>query len=59
MNEKINYTGANKAKIIEVIETIIVIGAGTKEDPARYLYQYWDLKGKLLAQKDSLKEQAL
>jgi hypothetical protein len=46
--------GTDKAKVIKVIQTISLLGEGTKENPVRYLYQYWDFKGNLLAKHDSL-----
>lgn len=36
------------ARIIPVIETIAVMGAGTEEDPVYELKQYWDLDGRLV-----------
>lgn len=48
--------GTYEAKIVKVIVTKSTIGNGTKEDPARFLYQYWDLKGHLLAYHDTLYE---
>ena len=45
--------GTDKAKVIKVIRTESLIGRGTKEDPARFIYQYWDFKGRLLAQNDT------
>lgn len=48
--------GTDKAKIIKVIRTESIIGRGTKEDPVRWIYQYWDFKGKLLAKCDTLDE---
>ena len=36
------------------IKTESLIGRGTQEDPARYIYQYWDFKGNLLASHDTL-----
>lgn len=44
--------GTDSAKVISVIETIGLLGAGTEEDPCRYLYQYWDFEGNLLAEND-------
>ncbi len=41
------------AKVIKVIKTVSLIGAGVEKDPVRYIIQYWDLKGKLLATKDT------
>ena len=41
-----------KAEVIEVIHTVCVIGEGVKENPTRYLHQYWGKDGELLAEKD-------
>ena len=41
-----------EAKVIQVIRTIVTRGAGTEEDPARFVRQYWSLKGDLLAEFD-------
>lgn len=49
--------GTDSAKVISVIETIGLLGAGTEEDPCRYLYQYWDFEGNLLAENDPLEKQ--
>ncbi len=46
--------GTDNAKVIKVIQTKSLIGRGTKEDPARCIYQYWDFKGNLLASHDTL-----
>lgn len=46
--------GTDNAKVIKVIKTESLIGRGTQEDPVRYIYQYWDFKGNLLAQNDTL-----
>jgi hypothetical protein len=46
--------GVDNAKIIKVIKTTSVIGSGTEEDPARQIYQYWDLKGNLIGSHDTL-----
>ena len=46
--------GTDSAKAMTVIRTVSLIGEGTKENPARFLYQYWDLKGKLLASHDTI-----
>lgn len=48
--------GTDKAKVIKVIQTKSLLGLGTKEDPARYIYQYWDFKGRLLASHDTLQD---
>ena len=46
--------GTDTAKIVQVIETESIIGSGIPEDPVRLIYQYWDFKGNLLAQNDTL-----
>ena len=48
--------GTDKAEVIEVIKTESIIGDGTEKDPVRYIYQYWDFKGDLLASHDTLKD---
>jgi hypothetical protein len=45
-----------KAEIIQVIKTVAPFGAGTKEDPVRLIFQYWDMEGNLLAVRDYTKE---
>lgn len=55
MEKNIDYSrGTDEAKVINVIVTKSAIGNGTKENPARILYQYWDFNGNLLAMKDCL-----
>ncbi len=44
--------GVDSAKIIKVIETKALKGNGTEENPVRYVYQYWDFEGNLLAERD-------
>ena len=54
-----NLTGSNsvkKAKVVSVIQVGAKIGTGTKEDPVRKVIQYWDLDGKLLAERDLLND---
>lgn len=46
----------DKARVITVIETTSITGAGTKEAPHREMAQYWSLDGKLLATRDELSE---
>ena len=48
--------GTDKAEVMQVIKTIGLIGEGTAKDPARYIYQYWDFEGNLLAEHDTLEE---
>lgn len=56
MNETARPRGTDEAKVIQVIQTKSLLGKGTKEDPARFVYQYWDFKGDLLATYDTLVE---
>lgn len=53
--ETVRPRGTDKAKVIKVIRTESIIGRGIPEDPVRLIYQYWDLKGNLLASHDTLK----
>lgn len=46
--------GTDKAEVMQVIKTISILGEGTEKDPVRYIYQYWDFKGNLLASHDTL-----
>lgn len=48
--------GTDKAEVIQVIKTTSLLGDGTPKDPARYIYQYWDFKGNLLASHDTLED---
>lgn len=45
--------GTESAKVISVIETRAMKGAGINNDPVRQLIQYWDFEGNLLAEFDS------
>lgn len=54
--EIVRPRGTDKAKVIKIIRTESIIGIGTKEDPVRLIYQYWDFKGNLLAKHDTLEE---
>ena len=54
MKDTVRPRGTDKAKVIKVIQTKSILGKGTEEDPVRYIYQYWDFKGKLLAEKDTM-----
>lgn len=56
MNETAKPRGTDEAKVIQVIQTKSLLGKGTKEDPARFVYQYWDFNGELLATYDTLVE---
>lgn len=44
--------GTDRAKVIQVIETRSLRGAGTADDVCREVIQYWSFEGKLLAEKD-------
>lgn len=46
-------------QVIEVVQVKYLRGSGSEKDPVREVIQYWDLSGKLLAERDStLIEQA-
>ena len=47
-----NIKGANSARVIRVIETTSLRGDGTEDNPDRIVRQYWNFKGKLLAEND-------
>lgn len=40
------------ARVIPVIETKTICGAGTEKDPVRFIVRYWGLDGRLLAEAD-------
>jgi len=44
--------GTDHAQVIQVIQTKALTGIGSDEDPCRYIFQYWDFEGNLLAEKD-------
>lgn len=48
--------GTDKAEVVKVIKTTSLLGQGIPEDPVRYIYQYWDFEGNLLAKHDTLDE---
>lgn len=53
---EVNPNNNSKIKSVTMAQIIITestIGEGTDIDPVRILFQYWDLKGNLLAQHDS------
>lgn len=57
MNKKnITHRGTDKAKVIKVIQTISLKGNGTEKNPVRFIYQYWDFKGNLLAEYDEYQD---
>lgn len=48
--------GVDSVKVVSLIETVVVIGNGSKENPHRNLVQYWDMRGVLIAEKDPFLE---
>lgn len=48
-NKTARPRGTDSAKVIQVIVTEALEGAGTPEDPCRVQRRYWSLDGKLLA----------
>ncbi len=48
--------GTDKAEVMQVIRTKSLLGEGTEKDPVRYIYQYWDFEGNLLAKYDTLED---
>lgn len=44
--------GTDSAKVIQVIQTVALRGAGTENDECRDVMQYWDFEGNLLAEYD-------
>ena len=49
--------GTDCARVIQVIETEALRGAGTDEDPCRIVLQYWNFDGELLAEMDPVKKE--
>ncbi len=45
----------DRAKVIQVIEVLVVKGEGTEEDPCRIIREYWSLDGVLLSRFDDWK----
>lgn len=54
MSDNVIPRGVDNARVIKVIETVALKGAGTEADPIRYIKQYWTFDGELLAEKDSI-----
>jgi len=44
--------GVDNARVIQVIETEALRGAGIEDDVCRSVKQYWDFNGNLLAEND-------
>lgn len=55
-NTRVVPRGTDNAKLIKVIRTESLIGAGTEKDPVRVIFQYWSLQGQLLAKTDSYED---
>lgn len=53
-SQRLHVNSVDSVEVIQVIRVTSYIGDGTQEDPARYLYHYWDLEGTLLATKDTI-----
>lgn len=51
--------GTDGARVIQVIKTISLRGAGIEDGPARYVTQYWDFEGKLLAENDDWEKEVI
>ena len=51
--------GVDKIEIIKVVKTTAILGEGTEKDPVRHIYQYWDFKGNLLANHDTLEDEII
>lgn len=48
------FDGMAHVRVIQVIETVSRVGSGTREDPVRFITQYWDFEGNRLAYNDPL-----
>lgn len=44
--------GTDCARVVRLIETKSLRGAGTEDDMCRYVFQYWDFEGNMLAERD-------
>lgn len=44
-----NTSNLQQAKVIQVIKTVVLKGAGIESDPYRDVTMYWSLNGDLLA----------
>lgn len=52
-NSNVIPRGTDNAKLIKVIRTESIKGAGIEKDPVRIIVQYWSLQGQLLATVDN------
>lgn len=51
-SDPIGYRGTDSARVIQVIETTALRGAGIEKNMSRIVTQYWDFDGNLLAEND-------
>lgn len=49
---KFLHKGSRRVEVKSVIYVQTSVGKGTREDPHRYVEEYWSMDGKLLAFKD-------
>ncbi len=54
--EELSLKTPSKAELIEVIHTVATRGKGVHGDPIRNVDQYWSKDGKLLAEKDIIRD---
>ena len=54
--EELSLKTPSKAELIEVIHTVATRGSGVHSDPIRNVDQYWSKDGKLLAEKDIIRD---
>lgn len=56
ISKTIRARGTDRARVIQVIETRAICGAGIENDPIREVIQYWSFEGELLAEHDTIEE---
>ena len=54
MRSKAVPRATDGARLVTIIQTMAIRGSGVGEDMVRYVYQYWSLEGKFLAEYDPL-----
>ena len=54
--EELSLKTPSKAELIEVIHTVATRGSGVHSDPIHNVDQYWSKDGKLLAEKDIIRD---
>ena len=45
--------GTDSARVVRVIRTVALKGAGTDDDPCRLVAQYWSLSGRFICEEDA------